>query len=131
MSWASPVVTKRHAGPNSASPVSTVCLPRSHRLGCLVLIDLTTACAQETLKGSEYKRLSEDVVKHAQYHYNPGKDVVFRGEFITVRRLLLPESTLQTLDAMLQPRCKHRAVKLQLTALRSLPAGRTVQGPLP
>ena len=44
-------------------------------------------CEQETLKGLDYKRLSEDVVKHAQYHYNPGRDVVFRGEFITVRSL--------------------------------------------
>ena len=36
------------------------------------------------MKGLEYKSLSEDIVKHAQYHYNPGKDVVFRGEHISV-----------------------------------------------
>ena len=40
---------------------------------------------QEVLKGLDHRSLSEDIVKHAQYHYNPGRDVVFRGEFISVR----------------------------------------------
>jgi hypothetical protein len=39
----------------------------------------------EALKGLDHKSLSQDIVKHAQYHYNPGRDVVFRGEFIPVR----------------------------------------------
>ena len=44
-----------------------------------------TCCSQEALKGLDHKSLSQDIVKHAQYHYNPGRDVVFRGEFIPVR----------------------------------------------
>ena len=43
------------------------------------------SCAQEVLKGLDHKSLSEDIVKHAQYHYNPGRDIVFRGEFIPAR----------------------------------------------
>ena len=55
-----------------------------------------TCCPQEAIKGGlDHKSLSQDIVKHAQYHYNPGRDVVFRGEFIPVR--LFPPHVLFTL----------------------------------
>ena len=51
----------------------------------LLLTTYSTCCLQEAWKGLDHKSLSQDIVKHAQYHYNPGRDVVFRGEFIPVR----------------------------------------------
>ena len=53
-------------------------------------VDREHPCPQEALKGLDHKSLSEDIVKHAQYHYNPGRDIVFRGEFIPVRVCLIP-----------------------------------------
>ncbi len=66
-------------------------------------------CAQEVLKGLDHKSLSEDVVKHAQYHYNPGRDIVFRGEFIPVRLCLLPSSDPNALSGTSQAfGCSHQ-----------------------
>ena len=83
-------------------------------------------------------------MKHAQYHYNPGRDIVFRGEFIPVRTCACRlRATLASGPHLESICCSCHQISaacarmmeplpfpLPLTTVLALRAGSAVQGPL-